>query len=65
MNQLKKLQDYFVDAHVPQRLRDRVPLVVGPDGIAWVVGQRQDARYLPGPNADRILVIAFEPLEGG
>jgi tRNA(Ile)-lysidine synthase len=36
----KKLQDFFVDAHVPRALRDSVPLVCGDRGIAWVVGQR-------------------------
>ena len=36
----KKLQDFFVDAHVPRAERDSVPLVCGERGIAWVVGQR-------------------------
>lgn len=36
----KKLQDFFVDAHVPRAERDAVPLVCGAGGIAWVVGHR-------------------------
>ena len=36
----KKLQDFFVDARVPREWRDRVPLLVSPKGIAWVVGWR-------------------------
>jgi len=36
----KKLQDFFVDAHVPREERDGVPLVVSEHGILWVVGQR-------------------------
>ena len=36
----KKLQDFFVDAHVPRSERDAVPLVCSERGIAWVVGQR-------------------------
>ena len=36
----KKLQDFFVDAHVPRSERDAVPLVCGDQGIAWVVTQR-------------------------
>ena len=36
----KKLQDFFVDAHVPRAERDAVPLLCGEQGIAWVVGQR-------------------------
>jgi tRNA(Ile)-lysidine synthase len=36
----RKLQDILVDRKVPREARDRVPLVVAPDGsIAWVVGQ--------------------------
>ena len=38
--QPKKLQDFFVDAHVPRAERDAVPLVCSDRGIAWVVGQR-------------------------
>ncbi len=34
----KKLQDYFVDAHVPRQERDAVPLLVSPRGVAWVAG---------------------------
>ena len=40
MSGTKKLQDFFVDAKVPRAWRDRVPLVVSPKGIAWVVGWR-------------------------
>ena len=36
----KKLQDFMVDAKIPASWRDRVPLVVTPRGIAWVVGWR-------------------------
>lgn len=36
----KKLQDFMVDSKVPRAWRDRVPLVVTPTGIAWVVGWR-------------------------
>jgi tRNA(Ile)-lysidine synthase len=36
----KKLQDFFVAAHVPRADRRRTPLVVTPAGIAWVAGWR-------------------------
>ncbi len=35
-----KLQDFYVDRKVPRHWRDRIPLVVGEPGIAWVVGYR-------------------------
>ncbi len=40
MSGRKKLQDFMVDSKVPRAWRDRVPLVVTPTGIAWVVGWR-------------------------
>lgn len=36
----KKLQDFFVDAHIPRAQRDAVPLLCAERGIAWVIGQR-------------------------
>jgi len=40
MPQEKRLQDFFVDQHVPQRQRDQVPLLISSKGIVWVVGHR-------------------------
>lgn len=40
MTHSKKLQDFMVDEKIPRSWRDRVPLVVSPKGIAWVVGWR-------------------------
>ena len=44
------MQDFMVDAHIPRSWRDRVPLLVTPRGIAWVVGWRiaHGARVTPG-----------------
>ena len=59
MTQSKKLQDFMVDSKVPRAWRDRVPLVVTPGGIAWVVGWRpaEWARVLGGDGP--ALVITF------
>ena len=40
MTEEKKLQDFFVDDHIPQSRRDQVPLLVSSAGIVWVVGHR-------------------------
>ncbi|MBM3945975.1 MAG: tRNA lysidine(34) synthetase TilS [SAR202 cluster bacterium] len=40
MSRDKRLQDFFSDARVARELRHRVPLVVTPRGVAWVVGLR-------------------------
>ena len=36
----RKLQDIFVDAGVPRRLRSRVPVVLDEEGIIWLAGFR-------------------------
>lgn len=40
MQPLVKLQDYFVGAGVPERWRDRVPIVESDNGIVWIAGSR-------------------------
>lgn len=40
MSGRRKIQDLFTDAGLPRNWRDRIPLVVTPEGIAWVVGLR-------------------------
>ena len=37
---LKRLHNFFIDAKVPREWREKVPLLVGEQGIAWVVGYR-------------------------
>jgi tRNA(Ile)-lysidine synthase len=36
----KKLKAFLIDAKIPRTLRDRLPLVMTPVGIAWVAGVR-------------------------
>jgi tRNA(Ile)-lysidine synthase len=58
----KKLQDFFVDGKVPRSWRDRVPLVVGEQGIAWVVGYRvaEWARAAETGPAVRLSVVPLQ-----
>jgi tRNA(Ile)-lysidine synthase len=57
----KKLQDFFTDMKIPMARRDRVPLVVAPEGILWIVGYRQDERWVPTSLTTRCLVITVTP----
>ena len=41
----KKLQDFFSDMKLPRSQRAKVPLLVAPEGILWVVGLREDERF--------------------
>lgn len=55
----KKLQDFFVDSKVPRTWRSRVPLVVSPRGIAWVVGWRIAHWARVTPQTRRCLRLEF------
>lgn len=57
MSGRKKLQDLFVDAHVPERFRDQIPIVASSLGIAWVVGMRRDRRFAAGPGSTNVLCL--------
>jgi tRNA(Ile)-lysidine synthase len=58
-----KLQDFLVNQHLPARWRDRVPLIVGSRGIAWVVGERI-AEWAKVPDgATDALMIEYVPPE--
>ncbi|MGQ0666725.1 MAG: tRNA lysidine(34) synthetase TilS [Nitrospiraceae bacterium] len=54
----KKLQDFFTDLKLPIAVRKRIPVVMAPEGIVWVVGYRQDERWTPTTATQRRMVIA-------
>ncbi len=58
----KKLQDYLVDEKIPRRKRDSVLLLCSGDDILWVVGLRMDERFLPGPDAGRLLAVRVKEM---
>ncbi len=41
----KKIQDFFSDLKLPRSQRNKVPLLVAPEGIVWVAGLRADERF--------------------
>lgn len=60
----KKLQDFFVDAKVGRRDRDRIPLLVAPEGVLWVVGWRSDERFRAGEGSSRYLLATVNSMSG-
>ncbi|MFP4640556.1 MAG: tRNA lysidine(34) synthetase TilS [Dehalococcoidia bacterium] len=60
MSDTKKLQDFMVDAKIPQSCRDRVPLVCCGEWIVWVVGWRIDHRARVTESTKRVLEVEFE-----
>ena len=63
MSGTRKLQDIFTDARIPRRWRERIPLVVTPRGIAWIVGNRiaDWAAVRPEAAAVAATFIRFDP----
>lgn len=54
----RKLKDFFIDAKVPRRERDRVPLIVGGEGsgtIVWVAGWRIEDEFKVTDRTRRLL----------
>ena len=60
----KKLQDIFTDMKVSRDERSRIPLIVAPEGILWVVGRRQDERCAVGKDTRRCLVVTVQSKAG-
>ena len=59
MSQTKKLQDFMVDAKLPQAWRSRVPLVCSSERILWVVGWRIDDRVKVTEATTHVLRLEF------
>ena len=53
----KKLQDFFTDLKLSAAARGRIPVVVAPEGIVWIVGYRQDERWALTDATERCLVL--------
>jgi tRNA(Ile)-lysidine synthase len=61
----KKLQDLLVDAKVPRRRRDAVPLLCSGTEILWAMGVRTDQRFLAQSDTkQRLLVGVKKQAEG-
>ena len=54
-----KLQDFFVNEHVPWWWRDRVPLVVASGRIAWVTGVRVAEWAKVPSDAESAVILEF------
>lgn len=53
----KKIKEYFIDRKIPRRERDKIPVLVSPEGILWVVGYRTDDRFRVTPDTKKILDV--------
>ncbi|MGE5673208.1 MAG: tRNA lysidine(34) synthetase TilS [Mycobacterium leprae] len=65
MDGSKKLQDIMVDAKVPRRLRESIPLLVAGDEVLWIIGYRLDRRFLANAQSSAVLAVNVRGLEVG
>ena len=54
----KKLQDFFTDRKIARQVRGTLPLLAAPEGILWVVGMRQDERFVVRSGTTRCMVVS-------
>jgi tRNA(Ile)-lysidine synthetase-like protein len=59
----QRVRELMINCKVPRAMRDRVPLLVCGEAIAWVVGWRVDARFALGPQTRRVAVWRWIPPE--
>jgi tRNA(Ile)-lysidine synthase len=55
INTPKKLNEFMIDAKIPQLWRRRIPIVCSPRHILWVVGWRIDERVKVTENTRMVL----------
>ncbi len=60
MSQPKKLNVFMIDARIPQAWRRRVPVVVSPAQIIWVIGWRIDERVKVSQDTQKVLRLEFK-----
>ncbi|MBI2853261.1 MAG: tRNA lysidine(34) synthetase TilS [Chloroflexi bacterium] len=59
---VKKLGRFMLDARIPRSWRERVPVVVSPEQIVWVVGWRIDDRVKIDGSTRSILRVEFKAM---
>jgi len=60
MSQPKKVNEFMIDAKIPQAWRGQVPLVCSPEHILWVVGWRIDDRAKVTDATKQVLRLEFK-----
>ncbi len=60
MDRSKKLNEFMIDARIPQTWRRRIPIVCSPDQVLWAAGYRIDECAKVTRNTKQVLRLKFE-----
>jgi tRNA(Ile)-lysidine synthase len=60
----QKVAHFMVNAKIPARWRDRLPLLMAGEAIAWVAGWRVDERFTVTEATGRVVVARFDRPNG-
>ncbi|HEX9860591.1 MAG TPA: tRNA lysidine(34) synthetase TilS, partial [Nitrospirota bacterium] len=52
-----KLKEYLIDMKVSRVDRALTPILTSGGEIAWVMGHRQDRRFMPGPDSGKLAAV--------
>ena len=61
----KSLKKYMIDAKIPSRVRDEIPLIADGREIVWIAGERLSERYKITTETKAILKITMTKKENG
>jgi tRNA(Ile)-lysidine synthase len=53
------LKDWMIKVKIPRAVRDRLPLIVSGDQIAWVAGFRVGQPFIVRGDSKRIIKMTF------
>jgi tRNA(Ile)-lysidine synthase len=63
LDQPKKINEFMIDAKIPQAWRQRVPIVCSPEHIVWVVGWRIDEQVKVSEKTKKVLRLEFKRVD--
>ncbi len=65
MKGFKKLKDFFIDEKIPERERNKIPIILDNSGqLIWVGGLRMDDRYKVTGETNKFLKLGINYQEG-
>ena len=59
----KKVKNIFIDAKIPKKDREKIPLLATGDEVVAIVGSRVSEKYKFTKDTERVLVIEYGTVE--